>query len=1095
MAVTNISSSVPGLSGVGFGTSISCAAPTLLASGDLVTITIRYQTNISVAVLNVQDNFGNPATFYGTCINSAATGATKGFDIYYIVANGSETQYTVSYDVSTFNSIEAAGWRSSKGGTPTIVNSFVNRENALAGPYLWDAPVDEISNGDCVLMFWFGNNETRMFTAPTGGSSDPIAIMYEEETANNRELWFQTQSSQQFIPGYSTTIGGSPIYTSSTLMILRDTDPTPPPFVAALDPSKAGARNVISALPPPRTGYQLDAPWSFWSSILPRESTNLVNNPSFEYTRTSGIVSSGWTTLTGSVENSSRDFYHLRASGPSGSAAYVGPEFYAANSGVYAFSVDVYHITGQQFSLEFRPQSSTTTLAIKSYTALYTGWGRYSVIDSLTGSATYWALVTSTESGDPIRIDGLMVEEIKESTTYFDGDQVDGSFNAKFMYNWKGVKGFSNSTRSNKTRSGGKIVSWAQDALFRTTVIQGLDLPDADVELPILSGGNEILSNRNPIGRDIRIIGRIYGCSKQEMKKRASEFIRLLKPQNDKSTQRTIIKFEPVLDSGESYGKPLFMYVTNISGVTGNYTNWFQEEFGVDFRLSDPRLYEEFGTSTEIPYDNLTGVSLYVAERNAITGIWSDLPDSGSTSSAGTVFCRTIEHVGNNIYVGGEFTTFAGVSAARIAYRDHITESWSQADAGLNDDVYDISFAPENDDSVYICGAFTQNGSGAGTIRRIALYIASLDIITELDNGLDDIARTMAAHPSGIFIGGDFVQDAIASTTFNHIALYEFSSNSIIAIDAGVNNDVNVALVGPDNNLYIGGIFTTAGSLAITANNVAMWNTSTNTWSQVGQGLTGGVNTLAFDQNGVLYAGGSFTTDGNGNFMTSLAKFNGVSWQGVFPEETIPLSTITELFFDRDNAMYISALTNLSGDIVPDYINGSAAKIINGTWINADFLTDAGYPDDYSLSNEGDLAVAISLNPWGSDGNITNGKTIDYQGTADAPVKILIEGSGKPVEIRNWTIGKSIYFKSEELVLNDEERLVIDLTNPSAKIFTNQRGDVSRFIVGGLSDLNEFRLVPGDNHITCSIREDTTANTKCVISWRNAHWSMSEAYV
>jgi N-acetylneuraminic acid mutarotase len=79
----------------------------------------------------------------------------------------------------------------------------------------------------------------------------------------------------------------------------------------------------------------------------------------------------------------------------------------------------------------------------------------------------------------------------------------------------------------------------------------------------------------------------------------------------------------------------------------------------------------------------------------------------------------------------------------------------------------------------------------------------------------------------------------------------------------GLSSNVN-ALAVSGNNVFVGGEFTTAGS--ITANRVARYNLTTNTWSSLGtgaqNGVSGGVGALAIDGSGKVYVGGFFTQAG-----------------------------------------------------------------------------------------------------------------------------------------------------------------------------------------------------------------------------------------
>ena len=79
------------------------------------------------------------------------------------------------------------------------------------------------------------------------------------------------------------------------------------------------------------------------------------------------------------------------------------------------------------------------------------------------------------------------------------------------------------------------------------------------------------------------------------------------------------------------------------------------------------------------------------------------------------------------------------------------------------------------------------------------------------------------------------------------------------------------------NNLYVGGEFTSAGGVA--ANRVAKWNGSA--WSALGVGLGNPpARAFAFDSNDNVYVGGDFTFAG-GAPADGIAKWNGSAWSAL----------------------------------------------------------------------------------------------------------------------------------------------------------------------------------------------------------------------
>jgi len=83
------------------------------------------------------------------------------------------------------------------------------------------------------------------------------------------------------------------------------------------------------------------------------------------------------------------------------------------------------------------------------------------------------------------------------------------------------------------------------------------------------------------------------------------------------------------------------------------------------------------------------------------------------------------------------------------------------------------------------------------------------------------------------------------------------------------------ALAVDGNDLYAGGVFTTAGGGIV--NRIAKWNGSS--WSSLGSGVNLFVQALAVDGSD-LYAGGNFTTAG-GVIVDRIAKWDGSSWSAL----------------------------------------------------------------------------------------------------------------------------------------------------------------------------------------------------------------------
>lgn len=141
---------------------------------------------------------------------------------------------------------------------------------------------------------------------------------------------------------------------------------------------------------------------------------------------------------------------------------------------------------------------------------------------------------------------------------------------------------------------------------------------------------------------------------------------------------------------------------------------------------------------------------------------------------------------------------------------------------------------------------------------------------------------------------------------------------------------VLATVVGPDNMLYIGGTFQgldgTAGAASI--DGVAMYNPATDTWSQLGVAgdlsSTGarGVRALLFGSDGNLYAAGDFQVAG-GETCDFLAMWNGAVWAtvGAPVAGAAAITNAKALAFDHDGILYIGgSFTDWANVVGADYI-------------------------------------------------------------------------------------------------------------------------------------------------------------------------------
>jgi trimeric autotransporter adhesin len=264
------------------------------------------------------------------------------------------------------------------------------------------------------------------------------------------------------------------------------------------------------------------------------------------------------------------------------------------------------------------------------------------------------------------------------------------------------------------------------------------------------------------------------------------------------------------------------------------------------------------------------------------TAVWN-----GGSWSAWANANRSVRDLitdGANIYAGGEFSVIGGFSANRIAKWDGV--SWSTLGAGLQGfgvgatlAVYKLAF--DADGRLYAAGNFNAvDGVGAS---HIAVWDGAnwSGLGGNKSKGMTHFignVNTFLVDGSDLYVGGIFTE--AGNLAVNSIARWDGTNWS--ALNGGLTgtfttgvapSTLGMAFLGP--YLYIGGNFTSAGS--VPAKGIAGWDG--NNWFNLGDADTT-VRALANDGGlglNYLYAGGSFTNIG-GAFSPGFAVWDGSSW-------------------------------------------------------------------------------------------------------------------------------------------------------------------------------------------------------------------------
>jgi hypothetical protein len=230
-----------------------------------------------------------------------------------------------------------------------------------------------------------------------------------------------------------------------------------------------------------------------------------------------------------------------------------------------------------------------------------------------------------------------------------------------------------------------------------------------------------------------------------------------------------------------------------------------------------------------------------------------------------------------DLYAGGSFLNSGTTPISKIAKWNG--SAWSSVGGGITGGNVRSMCVYNND--LYVGGNFGQ--AGTSTASRIAKWDGTTwsPVGTWTTGGV----WCMTVYNSELYIGGYF--SSAGGVPANNVAKWNGSGWSALGTGTGGTTGVNSGTVYSmavyNGELYVTGNIETAGGTAV--NYVAKWN-GTN-WSAVGTGLSGGtvnpgwtVGYALIVANNELYVGGDFTTAG-GSPANRVAKWNGTSWSAV----------------------------------------------------------------------------------------------------------------------------------------------------------------------------------------------------------------------
>ena len=208
----------------------------------------------------------------------------------------------------------------------------------------------------------------------------------------------------------------------------------------------------------------------------------------------------------------------------------------------------------------------------------------------------------------------------------------------------------------------------------------------------------------------------------------------------------------------------------------------------------------------------------------------------------------------------------------------------------------------------------------------------------------------------------------------------------------GVSGEVYAVAADGQGNVYVGGSFIVVGGISTPVNNIARFNTLTNTWSSLGTGSSNGVNSTVYELavlGSEVYVGGSFTQAG-GVSANRVARYND-------PDNPLPVELVS--FRGTATAQGVQLTWQTATEL-----NNAGFEVRRKT-AGEDFVTIASYRFDPSLRGKGTTSSTTTYSFV--DATVEAGKTytyrlrsVDYDGTIHDYAQTVSVEVREPVQAR-----------------------------------------------------------------------------------------------
>lgn len=477
------------------------------------------------------------------------------------------------------------------------------------------------------------------------------------------------------------------------------------------------------------------------------------------------------------------------------------------------------------------------------------------------------------------------------------------------------------------------------------------------------------------------------------------------------------------------------------------------------------------------------------------TGISND-PFAGDTP--------TVEHIAiydNQIIVAGRFERYNGTISNNLVRinSDGTIDDSLYINPGFNSIVYDTKL--QNDKLICVGSFTTYNGETHNRVVRLN-NDGSVDNTFSTGTALSQIAYSINLLNEDIIIGGSFgsynAQNNGGIVWINTNGSINNNFNSGLGFHKSNITGTILSILNSNNKLILSGDFIAyKGSILNNGVNKPLLNRKTETLNNflLGDGFNNAVRALAFQNDGKVLIGGSFTTY-DGISATRIARLNtNGSIDNTFVTGSGFNNRILDIVVKDDGKILVGGyFTSYNGVSANRIIQLTASGTIDGSFDIGTGVTNAGYVGTIKIQDDNKILIAGVFNTYkdstsnmiariNPNGNIDSSflaTNVFFGGVSDIGLmsdgKIVVAGRygfGGPLAILNSD--GSLYEEPYPLetstvttiAILDDDSIIAGYDSNSTDMINKKHKNIKKLQSNGVIDSSFYRgLMNSDNYVT-----------------------------